>query len=296
MKRILRTGAFVSTLSDRSAKLRRSLATAGVAALMMSGSGFLEARAADIAEERFDDPEPVESAKRNWSLTPYLWMVFFSGDMTVNGQTVDMTGASMFDMLDAGRLNFPPLVLLGEWDGDGRWGVIVDGTLVGLNFSSGQLSLGPGPLTAELGMDFTYGLVNAGVTYTAHEWQSHGFNSELDFIGGVRYTYYDLDLNGRIGPAPVTLSETLNWVDAIIGARVRGYNDNGVTYSAYLDIGAGGGFSVQGLATIGKTWKYQTWDLNVFGGYRVLYQDWSGGNDAVDLTIHGPLLGLRFIF
>ena len=122
------------------------------------------------------------------------------------------------------------------WDGDGRWGVLVDGTLIGLNFGSGQLALGPGPLTAELGMDFTYGLVNAGVTYTAHEWMSHGFNSELDIIGGVRYTYYDLDLRGRIGPAPVTLSDTLHWVDAIIGARVRGENTNGVTYMAYVDI------------------------------------------------------------
>ena len=34
--------------------------------------------------------------------------------------------------------------------------------------------------------------------------------------------------------------------------------------------------------------------MSWIAGYRLLYQDWSSGNDAVDLLTHGPQLGLAF--
>ena len=247
------------------------------------------------------DEEYVRDGKREIvqrdngiSITQYFWTTIYNGTMTINGQALSMD-ATVFDLLSAGDLRFPPIVAVAEWDG-GDWGAYIDGTLIGLEFGASNISLGPGPLTAQFGLDFTYALINAGVTYTAHEWHGNGFTSELDFLGGVRYTYYDLDLSGAIGPIPIMFSDTLAWADGTLGVRVRGHNDNGVTYSLYGDIGVGEGMSAQGFATIGKTRSYDRFDLNIFGGYRVLYQDWASGNDAVNVTTHGPLFGVKLIF
>jgi hypothetical protein len=217
--------------------------------------------------------------------------------MTVNGQTVDLTGTNIFDLLDAGEVNFPPLVGVFEWQLENGLGLFLDTTLIGLNFGPKDFSLGPGPLTAGLELDFTYGLVNAGVVIDSLEWQSNnGFSNQLDYMVGLRYTYYDLDLSGAVGPVPVALKKTLSWTDATAGVRLRGRNANGVGYSLAGDIGYGQGKSAQGLALIGKTWKRARTDLSLVGGYRVLYQDWSDGDDAVDLTTHGPVVGLQWTF
>ena len=94
-------------------------AMAGLVSLALCGLGAGVASAADIAEERFGEEQLVEDPKRNWALSPYFWMTIYNGGMTVNGQTVNMSGKTVFDLLNAGSLNFPPLVLIGEWDGMG---------------------------------------------------------------------------------------------------------------------------------------------------------------------------------
>ncbi len=274
--------------------LTRSMIVRCLFAGLIAGSVLTPSYADDVDNVR-ESEHAIANRDRGISITPYFWTTIYQGTMTVNGQTVNMSGTTVFDLLRAGDLRFPPLVGVAEWDG-GEWGAYFDGSFIGMNFATGDLSLGPGPLTAQFGMDFTYVLINAGVTYTAHEWEGNGFSNELDFLGGIRYTYYDLDLSGAIGPIPIMLSDTLDWADGTLGVRVRGQSDNGVTYSLFADLGIGEGVSAQGIATIGKTRRYNNFDLNVFGGYRVLYQDWSSGNDAVNLTTHGPLFGIKFIF
>ncbi len=267
--------------------------------VFLVGSVFMASpgKAADIIiEEDQVLTDPVIAPTRNgFSLTPYFWATFYHGDMTINGQTVDMSGTSVFDLLDAGDLNFPPLVAVMEWD-QGEWGAFIDGTLIGLEFDSGDFSLGPGPFTSRVGMDFTYALVNTGLTYQLSEFESYGFRSEVDLMPGLRYTYYDVDLGGNIGPLPLEFNETLHWLDGFVGLRARGQDAEGFTYTLYGDIGGGEGFSAQAFATVGKTWTYDSFDLNLFAGYRYLYQDWSSGDDAVDLSTHGPVLGVKFNF
>ena len=69
------------------------------------------------------------------STTPYFWITNYEGDMTINGQTVDMSGTNVFDLLDAGDLRFVPLVNYFEAR-KGRWGGYLDTTLLGLEFGS----------------------------------------------------------------------------------------------------------------------------------------------------------------
>jgi len=266
--------------------------------LLAAAAGTLPVQAQeDLGGATAQSTRAEQAAFRDgFSVAPYFWVTFYSGTMTVNGQTINMSGTNVFDLLRSGDLNFPPLVGVFEWRLDNGLGIYLDTTAIGLHFGASDISLGPGPVTAALGLDFTYVLAHAGVVIDSREWQGNGFSNDLDYLVGLRYTYYDLDLSGTVGPVPVSFRDTLSWADATVGVRLRGKNANGVTYSLLGDIGFGQGKSAQGLALIGKTWKNARTDLNLFGGYRVLYQDWSDGDDAIDLTTHGPVVGLQWTF
>jgi hypothetical protein len=271
---------------------------AALSALLFASAVVGQASAADLNTEVEQALEAEMVDDSQFSFTSYFWLTYYAGDMTVNGQTVDMTGLSLLDFLDEGDLRFPPLVGFAEWD-QGDWGIYADLTYVGMNFGASNIKLGPGGLlTAGIDLDFSYALANAGLVYNLNEYSGNGFDNELDLLVGGRYTYYDIDLTGTLTPPGigVSLQETISWFDATAGLRLRGQNEEGYTYSLYGDIGGGSGFSAQTIATVGKTWNMQNFDLNAFVGYRYVYQDYSSGNDAVDLSSHGPIVGARFSF
>ena len=268
----------------------------GSVALSCAAMGF--AFAADVPRDLNDVPETVAADEWVVSTTPYFWVTFYEGDMTINGQTVDMSGTSVVDLLDAGELNFPPLVNYFEAR-KGRWGGYLDTTLIGLEFGASAVTPGPGPgvgLSANL--DFTYALVHAGLIYTAAEWPQQSGTVALDLMGGVRYTYYDITL--AITPPIVgPFSDTLDWWDITLGARLRGQSDNGWNWALRGDIAGAdleSNFSFQAVANIGRDFTIGRVDMSWIAGYRFLYQDWSEGTDAVDLLTHGPLVGLTINF
>jgi hypothetical protein len=271
----------------------------GSAAFYCAAIGF--AFAADAPEPRDLNDVPEIVATDEWvvSTTPYFWITLFEGDMTINGQTVDMSGISSLDLLDAGELSFPPLVNYFEAR-KGRWGGYLDTTLMGLEFGASDISLGPGPATAAIGLDFTYALVNAGVIYTAAEWAQQNGTVAFDLMGGVRYTYYDVGLAVTLpGPIAASITDTLDWWDVTLGGRLRGRYDNGWNWVLYGDIAGAGlesDFSVQAVANVGRDFTVGRIDMSWFAGDRFLYQDWSDGTDAVDLLSHGPLMGLTIHF
>ena len=275
----------------------------GSVAFSCATMGF--AFAADVPGDLNDVPEIVAADEWVVSTAPYFWVTFYEGDMTINGQTVDMSGTNVFDLLDAGELNFPPLVNYLEAR-KGRWGGYLDTTLIGLEFGASDIALGSGPVgvTAAVGLDFTYALVNAGLIYTAAEWAQHNGSVAFDLLGGVRYTYYDVDLGVTlIGPMGGTISgsfaDTLDWWDLTLGARLRGRYDNGWNWALRGDIAGAdfeSDFSVQAIANVGRDFRLGRLDATWVASYRLLYQDWSKGTDAVDLLTHGPMVGLKINF
>jgi len=268
----------------------------GSVALSCATMGF--AFAADAPRDLNDVPEIVTSDEWIVSTTPYFWITFWEGDMTINGQTVDMSGLNLFDILDAGDLRFPPLVNYFEAR-KGRWGGYFDFTLLGLEFGASDISLGSGPVTLAAGLDFTYALVHGGLIYTAAEWAQQNGTVAFDLLGGFRYTYYDMDLAVTIGPIGASFADTLDWWDVTLGARLRGQNDNGWKWALRGDIAGAGlesDFSFQAIANIGRDFQLGRFDATWVAGYRFLYQDWSDGTDAIDLLTHGPQVGLSFNF
>ena len=96
-------------------------------------------------------------------------------------------------------------------------------------------------------------------------------------------------------------ARTLEWVDPVVGARLRHRSASGSEFNLVGDVGgfgAGSEFSWQAVATYG-------FDVNCFGttmrsvvGYRALYVDYSEngqhGKNGFDWMQHGPLLGVAF--
>jgi len=99
----------------------------------------------------------------------------------------------------------------------------------------------------------------------------------------------------------VARASDLEWVDPVVGARMRHVTASGSEFNLEGDVGgfgAGSEFSWQAVATYG-------FDVNAFGttmrsvvGYRALYVDYSEntkhGKSGLDWTQHGPVLGAAF--
>jgi hypothetical protein len=138
-------------------------------------------------------------------------------------------------------------------------------------------------------------------------------------MGSARYWNQDVDLSLRLtGTLNVDLRELglklqrsrhvaiarsgdLEWVDPVVGARIRHQIAPGRELTFIGDVGgfgAGSEFSWQAVATYG-------FDVNCFGsplhtviGYRALAVDFSEdgkfGKNAIDVVQHGPVLGVTF--
>jgi hypothetical protein len=122
----------------------------------------------------------------------------------------------------------------------------------------------------------------------------------LDVYGGGRYSYLELDLD-TAGAA--SASESKDWVDPIVGARV------GVHFSEHVfllfagDVGGFGvgsdfAWSVTGL--FGYKWQSGTIEWAILAGYKALGQDYETGSGPQrfrwDTVMHGPVLGFTVRF
>jgi hypothetical protein len=99
----------------------------------------------------------------------------------------------------------------------------------------------------------------------------------------------------------VARSGDLEWVDPVVGARLRHHMASGSDVTLLADFGgfgAGSEFSWQLVGTYG-------FDVTCFGtplrtvvGYRALAVDYSEngrhGTNALDVVQHGPVMGVNF--
>jgi hypothetical protein len=169
-------------------------------------------------------------------------------------------------------------------------------------------------------LDYQEMIIQSGIAYEVARWQSApGSFTALDLMGSARYWNQDVDLSLRlIGTLTVDLPELglplqrsrrvaiarsgdLEWVDPVVGARIRHQIAPGKELRLVGDVGgfgAGSEFSWQAVATYG-------FDVNCFGtplhtviGYRALAVDFSEdgrfGKNALDVVQHGPVMGVTF--
>ena len=169
-------------------------------------------------------------------------------------------------------------------------------------------------------------IVQSGATYEIAKWGGGPSWTALDLLASARYWNQEADLSlnvrgtldadvradfRRVGlnikkirgsrATLVSRTGTLEWVDPVVGARMRHQFASGSDFNLEGDVGgfgAGSEFSWQAVATYG-------FDVNVFRttmrsviGYRALSVDYSEngryGKNGIDWIQHGPVLGVKF--
>jgi hypothetical protein len=273
----------------------------------------------DMALEPLPSPSPWQ-----FSFTPYGWLVGVNGNATARGRTVDIN-ASFVDIVEESD---SIMALMGFFEArKGPFSVFTDVVWQDLGFDAHRSGSGnPFPklpnvniaikARAQLGYQST--IVQSGASYQIAKWQGRdGAYTALDLMGSARYWNEDLDVSlnltgtltadiqklglmlERSKSIAVVSSGTLEWVDPVVGARLRHQMASGTELTLIGDVGGfgvGSDFSWQAVGTYG-------FDVNCFGtplrtvvGYRALAVDYSEngrfGKNGLDLVQHGPVMGI----
>ena len=118
----------------------------------------------------------------------------------------------------------------------------------------------------------------------------------LDLIGGIRYYGLDTEID-VVGFSP-RIDKDKDWVDAMLGARYIWTIKDRWNFMARGDIGFGGSDLAWNLAGL---FNYQPWKhVSLLFGYRYMDIDYEDGSGRelfkYDVSMHGPLLGVNFIW
>ena len=280
-----------------------------------------------ISEPPLVQPLPPPPRKWEFSFTPYGWLAGVNGNVTARGQTVDVN-ASFIDIVQNSN-SFA--ALMGYFEArKGPFALFTDVVWIDLGFP-GQYQFQRSPFSrfpnlkasikGRAQLDYQSTIVQSGVAYEMAKWANGGGPgfTALDLMASARYwnQQSDLTLNfkgtltadfKRLGLKfkrsrrfAVADGGTLEWVDPVVGLRLRHQTASGSDLTLAGDIGgfgAGSQFSWQAVGTYG-------FDVPVFGttmrsvvGYRALSVDYSEtgkhGKNGIDWVQHGPLIGVKF--
>ncbi|WP_112663450.1 hypothetical protein [Microvirga flavescens] len=257
------------------------------------------------------------SAPLEWTFRfiPYGWLTAMTGSQTVRGRTVKVN-ASFADIVEKSDTL---VALMGDFEAR-RGPLAIYGNLVWSNIGAGESSLrtrslAPG-VTGTLGtssdINIDMAIFEFGVTYEVLRSGALG----VDLLAGGRYWHQKADLSFNlassldivdldlVGYRAIARSGSVDWVDPIIGARLRYDLAPGQNLFLQGDIGgfgAGSKFSWQALGGYGFDFgSYNGITFSGIIGYRALYVDYEQGEGRrryeFDTLQHGPVVGLSMRF
>jgi len=248
------------------------------------------------------EEKPAENAWE-FSVTPYLWAISLSGDVTVKGLEVDVD-LSFRDIWD--ELNIGIMVEYearkGKW---GFWGNTVYSNLGDNNVSGprGLTDIDPTIKTLWQGLGGFYRL---GTWDLADVPGKKTPSVTVDTYFGIRYTHLDIkiDFDGILRGRLNRVSKNKDWVEPLIGARsIWVLSDRWIATLAgdIGGFGAGSDFAWSAGGLIGYRFDlFGNDNARVLVGYRALSQDYTDGSGdnkfKWDVTLYGPILGLLIPF
>jgi opacity protein-like surface antigen len=171
---------------------------------------------------------------------------------------------------------------------NGPWSVLTD--LLYFNLTA-DAPTPLGTLYSEVSTGSKITVLSGYLAYRVHEEPTFA----VDLGVGLRGFWTDLDTT-LVGAsaATETFSQTKNWVDPIVAARIRMAFSDDWFGTLMLDAGGTGDSSTwQALATVGYRLN-DSWTLQ--GGYRYLQAEWDTDNGQSSLEFSGPILGVAYRF
>jgi hypothetical protein len=244
------------------------------------------------------EEKPTEANDWEFKMSPYMWFISASGDVTVRGQESDLD-LSFNDIWD--ELNIAAMLV---FEGrKNRWGFVGDALYANLGKSTSTDVAG---IKIDPTVKLSY--LGAGGFYRLGTWDLSQTPANavptvtVDAMAGARYTYLDmkLDLKGFR-----SASGDKSWVDPLVGARAIFDLSQRWAVSLMGDIGGfgvGSDFAWHAWGLLGYRFSLFSKDNNaaVFGGYRALSWDYTDGSGEDkfewDVTLYGPILGLQIGF
>ena len=285
-------------------------------------------KAADIAQP----PPPPLSEPDRWEVrfTPYAWTQNLTGDAAVRGRDFEVD-ASFFDLIEESD-SIVALMINGEAR-RGRFGIVTDFVYSRLTASQDFLTAtNPVPglsltTAGDLGLEVEILITEAVAAYEAFQFGGGSVDGSpsagstvIDLLAGARYWRIDGDLSlgvtGTIdagalgvtvlGTRATAATGTVDWIDPIIGVRLRHSFTPRQQLSLRADAGGGigGGSDFTWNAIVAYTWEtpFRPFGKTLSGaiGYRALYADYTegAGNERFkwDLLVHGPAFGVSLQF
>jgi hypothetical protein len=268
-------------------------------------------------------PPPVLDAW-TYRLTPYGWALALSGSTTVKGYTTDID-ASFADILN--HTQFPKGLLEFAAFGEARYGrfaLLTDLAYMKLGIGGdisrsrdiGRLAtLGIG---ASAGLTIQMFIAEIAAAYEVAHWgatTAPGSGTALDLYAGARIWWQEGEAQfavsgalAGLGPLGLALTKdgnlsakgTVDWVDPVIGARLRHQFYPGLNLLLSGDVGGfdvGSKFSWQAIAALDydfMRWRDVIWSGMI--GFKALNVDYSQGSGLshyeFDMTMYGPIFGL----
>ncbi len=284
-----------------------------LAALILTGSWA--AQAADLAPAPPLIEAPGLAPAWSFRFTPYGWLTSLDGTQTERGRSVKVD-ASFIDIVEKSDTL---VALMGTFEArHGPLALYSDlvWSKVGVE-NSNVRSRNPAPgVTATIGtsvkLDIEMAIAEFGAAYEVARSGPVAF----DILGGARYWYQEADLSfdlaGTVntrdlqieGARALAKSGSVDWLDPVLGARVRYTVAAGHELFLRGDIGGfgvGSEFSWQAIGGYGfELGTYQGITFSGIIGYRALSVDYAQGEGLrryeFDMVQHGPVLGLSMRF
>lgn len=281
--------------------------------------------AADLPQNaNSTNPAP---AANDWSVsfTPYGWVAWLQGSATVKKRTVDVE-VDPIQMLDH-LYRVPWFSYLEARKGPFAFYndiMFADLALSGDGVTTVNKGL-TGAVGASLGMHVMMLVAEAGGVYEVARWDwGGGFKDRaagsgltaIDVLAGARYWNQELSLNFSLagtldsdgliisGNRAIARSGTVQWVDPVVGVRVRSQFDSRRSLLLRGDIGGFGVGSQFSWNALGA-YSYEVMTTSVckvsaYVGYRALQVDYAQGWDRTrykyNTVQHGPVIGATLNF
>ena len=211
-------------------------------------------------------------------VAPYLVLPYMNGTTAIRGHEieVDLSPSEIFSNLQFG--------IMGYFEArKAKWGVGVDSIYMALGTTLDQPSAN---------VDFNQG------AYTFMGLRK--LNEKVDLVFGMRWNVLSGKLDFKEAPLQGVFEGTKQWVDPIVGLKLKQKLGNRFSFSLEGDIGgfgAGSDFAWQLFPSFGVNLGKST-TLGI--GYRVLSMDYETGSDEelfkYDVITSGIAIGAAFAF
>ncbi len=248
-----------------------SMGLSAIATLALLLVGVLPTKAQSQSSGKSPD-------KWNFTVAPYLIIPWMDGTTAVRGQTVDINvkPSQIFDNLQFGAMGYFEAR-------KSKWGVGIDAV---------YMALGTDVARPSANVDFNQG------AYTFMGMRQ--LNKKVDFLVGARWNVLQGNLDFKGPLITGNFKQTRQWVEPIVGLKLRQPLGRRCHFTMEGDIGgfgAGSDFAWQLFPVVGIDVSKHT-TLGV--GYRALSENYQTGSGnqmfKYDVVTQGLVLGMSFNF